>query len=76
MDDKKFIDLFAQQFDNVDVKDLSLSTNFRDLEDWSSIIALSIIAMIDEEYGVVLKGDDIKNSKTIEDIFNIVKENK
>jgi acyl carrier protein len=68
----KFIEKFAKQFDEVDAKDLSPTTNFRDLNDWSSIIALSIIAMVDEEYGVVLKGEDIRNSKTIEDLFKIV----
>jgi len=34
---------------------------------------LSVIAMVDEEYDVTIKGDDIRNSSTIEDLFNIVK---
>jgi acyl carrier protein len=29
--------------------------------------------MVDEEYEVTLKGDDISNSNTIEDLFNLVK---
>ena len=29
--------------------------------------------MVDEEYDVALKGDDVKNAKTIEDLFNTVK---
>ena len=47
-------------------------TEFKQLEEWSSLMALSLIAMVDEEYDVTLKGDDIKNSKTIEDLFKIV----
>jgi acyl carrier protein len=44
------------------------------LEEWSSLIGLSVIAMVDDEYDVTLKGNDVKNSVTIEDLFNIVKE--
>ena len=32
--------------------------------------------MIDEEYDVTVKGDDIRKSTTIEDLFNAVKERK
>ena len=46
---------------------------FKDLDEWSSLIALSVIAMVDEEYNITIKGDDIRNSDTIEDLFNAVK---
>ena len=72
MEIERFIEKFAEQFDEVDANNLSPTTNFRDMNDWSSIVALSVIAMVDEEYSVVLKGEDIRNSKTIEDLFNIV----
>lgn len=72
MDINKFIEKFAEQFDDINATSLTSSTKFRDLDDWSSIIALSIIAMVDEEYNVTLKGDDIRKSNTIEDIYNIV----
>jgi acyl carrier protein len=35
------------------------------------MIALSIIAMIDDEYGITIKGSDIKFARTIEDLYNI-----
>mgnify|MGYP002335126875 CR=1 FL=1 len=62
----EFIENFANQFDGTDV------TEFKALDEWSSLVALSIIAMVDEEYDVTIKGDDIRNSKTIEDLFNVV----
>jgi acyl carrier protein len=43
------------------------------LDEWSSLIALSVIAMADEEYDVALKGDDIRNATTVEDLFNLTK---
>lgn len=72
MDINTFIDNFAGQFDDTPADQIKAETNFRDLEEWSSLIALSIIAMVDEEYGVTLKGDDIKNANTVQDIFNTV----
>ena len=48
-------------------------TEFKTLDEWSSLIALSLIAMVDEEYDITIKGDDIRNATTIEDLFNTVK---
>jgi acyl carrier protein len=73
MELKNFIENFASQFDETDASVFSATTEFKQLEEWSSIIALSIIAMVDEEYNAKLKGNDIKSTSTIEDLFNIVK---
>jgi acyl carrier protein len=72
MELKTFIENFAAQFDETDASVFTAETKFHELEEWSSLIALSIIAMVDEEYDVTLKGDDIKNSRTIGDLFNTV----
>ncbi len=68
-----FVTKFAEQFDDTDVSLFTPQTHFREIDEWSSLIALSIIAMVDEEYDVTLKGDDIRNSDTVEDVFNAVK---
>lgn len=73
MELKSFIENFAAQFDDTDASVFTAETKFRDLEEWSSLIGLSLIAMVDEEYDITLKGDDIKNANTIEDLFNTVK---
>lgn len=73
MEIKDFIENFANQFDDTDAREIKAETNFRDLDEWSSLIALSVIAMVDEEYDVTLKGDDIKSATTVEDLFNTVK---
>lgn len=69
----EFIVNFADQFEDTDASEIKAETVFKDLDEWSSLIALSVIAMVDEEYDVTLKGDDIRNSATVEDLFNIVK---
>ena len=73
MEIKEFIENFADQFDETDISELKSETEFKELDEWSSLIALSVIAMVDEEYDVAIKGDDIRNSTTIEDLFNAVK---
>ena len=72
MDIKRFIDNFADLFDETDPATISATTRFKELEEWSSLVALSVIAMVDEEYDVEFRGDDIRGSNTVEDLFNIV----
>lgn len=73
MEIQEFINFFAAQFDDTAADTFKAETKFRDIEEWSSLIALSIIAMVDEEYNLKLTGDDIRQSKTINDVFNVVK---
>ena len=76
MEIKEFIENFAAQFDETDASVFTPETVFHELDEYSSLIALSIIAMVDEEYDVTLKGDDMRSAVTIEDLFNIVKSKK
>jgi acyl carrier protein len=69
----QFIEYFTDLFDETDPDTITASTRFKDLEEWSSLLALSVIAMIDEEYDVEFRGDDIRSSNTVEDLYNIVK---
>ena len=73
MELKDFIENFAQQFDDTDASEIKAETVYKELDEWSSLIALSVIAMVDEEYEVTLKGEDIRNSTTVEDLFNALK---
>ena len=73
MEIKEFINNFADQFEDTDASVFTPETVFHDLDEYSSLIALSIIAMVDEEYDVTLKGDDMRSSVTIQDLYNIVK---
>lgn len=73
MDLQQFIQQFAEQFDGTDLTVFSAGTKFKELDEWSSLIALSVIAMIDDEYDVQIKGDDVRNASTIKELFEIVK---
>jgi len=71
-----FVSRFAGQFEETDEGEFVADTRFHELQEWDSMIALSLIAMIDDEYGVIIGGNDILQSVTVEDLFNIVKDRK
>ncbi len=73
MDIQLFIQQIADQFDDTDPSLITLETQFKQLDDYSSLTALNIISMIDDEYDVILKGEDLRNSSTVEDLYNAVK---
>ena len=73
MELKDFIYNFASQFEETDIKAFTPQTKFKELAAWSSLVALSVIAMVDEKYGVTVKGDYFRESETVEAFYNIVK---
>lgn len=73
MEIKEFIEKFAEQFEETEESVFNAETKFRELDEWSSLIALSIIAMVDEEYDVQLKGEDMRAAHTIQELYNLVK---
>lgn len=73
IDEKQFLQNFADQFDD-EPEGLTLDTSFRDVDGWTSIVALSIMAMCAEEYDVILSANEMENANRIADIFKIVNE--
>ncbi|WP_297975529.1 acyl carrier protein [uncultured Bacteroides sp.] len=72
MEIKEFIENFADQFDEIDASVLKPETVFHELDGYTSLVALLIITMIDEEYDVTVTGDDMKKQVTIGDLYNLV----
>lgn len=72
MELQKFVTLFSEQFDNTPSESFSPNTAFKKLEEWDSLAALSIIAMVDEEMEMRITGADIRSVETIEDLYKLV----
>ncbi|PJA09953.1 MAG: acyl carrier protein [Flavobacteriales bacterium CG_4_10_14_0_2_um_filter_32_8] len=68
-----FIKKIENEFEELPKETLKPETSFRQIDDWSSMHALIIIALIDSEYDVLLSGEDLRTAETIQDLFNIVK---
>ena len=72
MDRTDFIVKFAEQFEETEPEKITYETRFRDIEEWSSLVHLSIIMMLDREYDVAIDEDDFNKLETVEDIFNYI----
>jgi len=51
---------------------LEESTLLSDIDEWDSMAALSLIVLMDENFGKKLTGAQIKNFKTIKDILDFM----
>ena len=68
----EFVKAFAAEFDDTPAEQFTPATNYRELDEWGSLVALAIISMVDDEMDVQITGADLRNSKTIEDLYNVV----
>ena len=73
MELQNFIQNIVDLFDDIDTSNFSALTDFKDNDEWNSLLALSVIAMVDEEYGDIITSDEIKQAKTIEELYMILK---
>lgn len=67
-----FIANFAKQFDDTDVSEIQASTTYKDLEEWSSLTAMSLIAFVKTSCGKILTGKEIRSCETVEDLYNLI----
>lgn len=70
---EKFIENVAAQYINTNPEEIKATTSFRELDEWDSLLSLSIIGMIKNSYNVKLYGNDINSVNTVEELFNLVK---
>lgn len=72
MNIKQFIKDFAAEFELTEPEDIIADTVYRDLDEWDSLLGLSIIGMVNNKYHVQISGEEVRNAKTVEDLFNLV----
>ena len=72
MEINAFIKNLAEQYEDVELDELTPETKFKEFDEFNSLTILSIIAMADDEYEVRLKADDVRGADTVQDLFNIV----
>ncbi|HRN54806.1 MAG TPA: hypothetical protein PLL71_00055 [Agriterribacter sp.] len=72
MEKNQFLQSFAEQFDETDPAVITMDTKFKEMDEWSSMVALMIIAMVDENYNKKITGADLRETDTIEQLFDRV----
>ena len=72
MEIKDFIEKFAYQFDDTDASEIQADSEYQEFEEWSSLTAMSLIAMTKTQYGKTITGKEIRSCKTVEELFNLI----
>lgn len=72
MEIDSFIVLLRELFEDTNPEEITKDTYYQELDEWSSLTALSIIAMVKTEYSRSITGKEIRSCETVEDLFNLV----
>lgn len=72
MEPTDFLKKFRDLFEDTDPESIELSTEYKDLDEWSSLISFAIIAMVKMEYDKSVTGAEIRHCNTVEDLYNII----
>lgn len=73
MEIEAFIHNFAVQFDDTDESVFTMNTKIKELDEWSSLMVLSVLNMVEKQYGITLTFDELRKSNTIQDLYDILK---
>ena len=69
---EEFIENFANQFDDTDAGEIHANTVFQELDEWSSLMVMTVIAMAKTDYGKTITGAEIRHCITVEDLYKLV----
>ena len=72
MDKNDFLANFAESFDDTDSSEIKFDTKFHDLDEWSSLIGMTILAMAKVSYNKSITGEELKKCVTVEDVYNLI----
>lgn len=72
MEINEFIEKFAEIFDDTDASTLTPETKFREIDEWSSLAALGVIALADDEFDVELSGTEMRKANTIRELLELI----
>jgi acyl carrier protein len=72
MNIQEFISIVEEEFDEVEKGTLEASTSFRQMEGWSSMHALILIALVDNHFDILLTGEELRGLDTIQDLYDLL----
>ena len=70
--EENFIKLFGETLE-IEDREITINDSFREYPEWDSLALLSVIAMIDDEYDVIIEGNDFAKLKTVGDLVEAIK---
>ena len=76
MELNEFIKRFCEELEIDNAEELNGDTDFRQLDEWSSLAGLTIMGLCDDEYGVTLDATEMRGAETLQDLFDLVNSKK
>lgn len=71
MNEEQFVDFFKSLIDEP-VEDLDMDTEFRYLDEWSSLAGVAFLAEVKARFGKVISVPDFKNAETVADLYKLI----
>lgn len=69
---EEFVEHFADEMTETPAGTITADTNYKELAEWGSLASLSIISLIDEEYGHLISGADVRARNTVKELYEFV----
>jgi acyl carrier protein len=66
------INYIETEFEEIENGTLVPKSSIRDIDGWSSMHALILIALIDNNYDILLTGEELKNALSIQDLYDVI----
>lgn len=61
-----------EEVDEINLDNLRPETVFVEIEGWSSLYGLILMALVSTEYGVDLSGKQVSTIRTVQDLYDII----
>ena len=71
MEIKEFIEKFAEAIEVENVEELTAETEVKELDEWSSLSVMLLIAFFDEEFEKQIGDKDVRSCTTLQDLYNL-----
>lgn len=69
--EKTFLLQVASLFEDTPLETIKMDSKFKELEDWDSLVALSMIALFDSEFNIKISGETIREISTIQELYDL-----
>ena len=70
--EEKFLELVKEVLE-IEDRDIKLGDRFKEYDEWDSLANLSMVAMLDDEFEVVIDNQKFKSMQTLQEVLDEVK---
>ena len=69
---EEFIEKVQDELQDTPAEGITAETNYKELDEWGSLASLSLISMIEESYGKLITGSDVRACNSVKELYEFV----